>query len=275
MLDGSVAPGAPDKARSVSTMSRASQASAVPGPPPGRGLPLRTGDVHGVARRRAPVAPAARSRVGLGVGAGFLVLLAVGVLGFAAWQLARPSPGRLPPSIAPSVAQSPPALSDVPVHPGDGAATLPPPPAPTPVPEPERVIVAAAAPPPTRAVAASRPAPSAPEPVVVEPAPVVPAPAPVVRAVAPPEAPAPHAADGLLTISSMPRAQVMIDGEYVRYTPLFQHTVASGSHTVVLVAEDGRRKTFKIDVPAGAEMRRIWLFDEEKWSEAGRVSEER
>lgn len=83
---------------------------------------------------------------------------------------------------------------------------------------------------------------------------------------------APAAADaavgeGSLSLGSTPKAQVMIDGAYVRYTPIFQYNLASGSHSVVLVADDGRRKSFRVDVVAGQEARRIWLFDEDRWAD--------
>jgi diacylglycerol kinase family enzyme len=81
-------------------------------------------------------------------------------------------------------------------------------------------------------------------------------------------APKPSHANGSLTISSMPRAQVMIDGEYVRVTPIFQHSVTAGTHTVLLVTEDGRRKSFRVEVSADHETRKIWLFDEDRWSES-------
>ncbi|MFN7147562.1 MAG: PEGA domain-containing protein, partial [Myxococcota bacterium] len=103
-------------------------------------------------------------------------------------------------------------------------------------------------------------------PVRIAPATEPPATAPAAT-LSPTPAPEAKRATGLLTISSMPRAQVMIDGQYVRYTPLFQHVVPAGSHSVVLVAEDGRRKSFKVEVGADTETRRIWLFDEDKWSE--------
>jgi hypothetical protein len=35
---------------------------------------------------------------------------------------------------------------------------------------------------------------------------------------------------------------------------------------VLLVTSDNRRKTFRVDVPAGGEVRRIWLFDEDDWA---------
>lgn len=84
----------------------------------------------------------------------------------------------------------------------------------------------------------------------------------------PPVASAPTAgATGTLTISSVPRAQVILDGIPVRWVPLFQHPLKAGSHTVTLVTEDGRRTTFKVDVKAGTETRRIWNFELGQWAD--------
>lgn len=73
--------------------------------------------------------------------------------------------------------------------------------------------------------------------------------------------------DGLLTVSSLPRSLVYIDGVEIRNTPVYQQKLPVGTHTVLLLAEDGRRKSFRVDVRGGAEVRRVWLFDEERWTE--------
>lgn len=78
-------------------------------------------------------------------------------------------------------------------------------------------------------------------------------------------APDARTGEGLLTIGSDPRAQVMVNGQYVRYTPVFKHPIAAGTHTVLLVAEDGRRKSFKVTVEPNEETRKIWHFDEDRW----------
>jgi hypothetical protein len=78
-------------------------------------------------------------------------------------------------------------------------------------------------------------------------------------------APDARTGEGLLTIGSDPRAQVMVNGQYVRYTPVFEYAIAAGTHTVLLVAEDGRRKSFKVTVEPNEETRKIWLFDEDRW----------
>lgn len=67
---------------------------------------------------------------------------------------------------------------------------------------------------------------------------------------------------GTLTISSIPRAQAIIDGRFVRYTPVFQHDVEAGTRTVTLITDDGRRTTFSVDVAGGVDARRVWSFDE-------------
>ncbi|MFZ5481925.1 MAG: protein kinase domain-containing protein [Myxococcota bacterium] len=293
-LDGSVAAGAAEKPRSVDTMSRGSGAR-----PGGPGLPIHTGDAHGPARpsRAEPrsLTGANAAKVGVGLGAAALIGVSVLVMAFAGWTLWQGKPRR-----AETVAQADPVEQRANEMLGEIAAGAEPVAAAEP-PAPEASAPAAEAPPAPQAAAPASPDPTTraegradERPVAkadtkakaasaaVPAAPVEPPPEPVVVVVAeePPvriaptrtaepaaTATAPKKGEGILTISSMPRAQVMIDGQYVRFTPLFQHTVAAGSHTVVLVAEDGRRKTFKVDVPANGQVKRIWLFDEERWSD--------
>jgi hypothetical protein len=64
-----------------------------------------------------------------------------------------------------------------------------------------------------------------------------------------------------LTISSEPRAQVLIDGVFVRYTPLYRYRCEPGPHTVTLVVDDGRRTTFRLEVAEGEQLRRVWSFE--------------
>jgi hypothetical protein len=59
----------------------------------------------------------------------------------------------------------------------------------------------------------------------------------------------------------VPKAQVIIDGRFVRSSPLFRHEAVAGTRTVTLIAEDGRRTTFQVDVPEGGEVRRVWSFE--------------
>ena len=72
---------------------------------------------------------------------------------------------------------------------------------------------------------------------------------------------------GMLTVSSLPRSKVVVDGQFVRYTPLFQYELAAGSHSVSLETDDGRRTRFKVDVPTNGEVRRIWHFETGQWVE--------
>ncbi len=67
---------------------------------------------------------------------------------------------------------------------------------------------------------------------------------------------------GRVTIAAaQPGFEVYIDGEYIRTGPLARYEVPSGSRVVTLVATDGRRKTFVVDVPVDGEVRRLWDFD--------------
>ena len=54
----------------------------------------------------------------------------------------------------------------------------------------------------------------------------------------------------------------MVDGRFIRYTPLFQHDVAAGDRVVTLITDDGSRTTFTVSVPDGGNARRIWSFEE-------------
>lgn len=99
---------------------------------------------------------------------------------------------------------------------------------------------------------------------------VEPVKAPVVRVAEPRvvKVPAePKGAPGLLTVSSLPKAKVSVDGKVVGQTPLYQYTLSAGSHKVVLTAEDGRSKSFSLNVSPGEESRRIWHFEREEWVE--------
>ena len=98
-----------------------------------------------------------------------------------------------------------------------------------------------------------------------DPVPVAaPAPEPVVTPAPEETAPKERVAaqgKGILTISAIPRAQVIVDGRYVRYSPLFRYEVEAGARVVNLITDDGRRTTFSIDVPDGGEARRVWSFE--------------
>jgi hypothetical protein len=69
----------------------------------------------------------------------------------------------------------------------------------------------------------------------------------------------------VVTISSIPRARVSIDGEFVRTTPVFRHTIKAGAREVRLQTDDGRSHTFTLDVRDGADINRVWSFETDGW----------
>lgn len=117
------------------------------------------------------------------------------------------------------------------------------------------------------------PPPSSPLPPPTTPKPRPAATSPTRSSTAPPVAvPVPAAPEvaaepGLVTISSLPRASVTVDGRYLRHTPLFRERLPAGPHQVVLESEDGRRFQFTLEVPAGTEIRKVWDFNEGRWVE--------
>jgi serine/threonine-protein kinase len=90
----------------------------------------------------------------------------------------------------------------------------------------------------------------------VEPPPPTPSPAPVARR--PPRPPA--AKPGKLFINANPWATIYVDGKKVGPTPIVDHTLSAGSHTIRAVAEDGRTRSLRIEVPPGGEVRKkvVW-----------------
>jgi len=95
--------------------------------------------------------------------------------------------------------------------------------------------------------------------------------APAVEAVTEPEAAAPSGppidvdGEGRVTISSLPKAKVYIDGEFVRNTPLFRHMVSAGARNVELRTADGRSHQFRLNVRDGANINRVWSFEESRF----------
>jgi serine/threonine protein kinase len=170
--------------------------------------------------------------------AGFFTVVALAVIGFTAWRLVQ-----RPPVVAPAPAP----LSAAPVPPaptGGDAGSLA-----QPIEEP----------PPTPA------APPKPEPARPRPVPA-PAPAPV-QAPAPAPAPRPAPAEvqggvGRITISSIPKSRVTVDGRFIRESPLYEYELESGAHVVVLETADGQRRSFKIDVLPGQTLRKTWSFED-------------
>ncbi len=133
-------------------------------------------------------------------------------------------------------------------------------PAPRPAPAPKQVEAAPAVDPPVQAPT-PEPQPDHASSTVSEPAPSVSEPTP------PASGGSDAVDDGLLTVSSLPRAQVSVDGQFVGWAPILQHALEPGSHTVTLVADDGRRYTFRVTLEAGQEVRKVWHFDRSTWVE--------
>ena len=70
---------------------------------------------------------------------------------------------------------------------------------------------------------------------------------------------------GMITISAKQPAEVYVDGQFIRKTPLVRREFPAGRHMVTIVATDGRRKQFEIDLKAGEDLRRVWDFDRAEW----------
>ena len=187
------------------------------------------------------------------------VVIALAIIGFTGWRIASTRVVEGPAVIQPVEAL--PAPEQVPAPSGSEAT----PPAPDPAPE---------------AVPESEPEPEPePEPAAVPepPPPPKPKPKPPPRRAAPPPERAPAASEtreptsaertgtGLLTISSIPKAQVIVDGKFIRNSPLYRFGVPSGTRVVTLIDTEGRRKTFSVSVPASGEVRRVWSFEEDRF----------
>ena len=66
-------------------------------------------------------------------------------------------------------------------------------------------------------------------------------------------------ATGFVSIDSVPWAQLYIDGKRVGMTPYIHKTAAAGKREVKAVLEDGRTRTFTVNVPAGREAAPVTL----------------
>jgi hypothetical protein len=224
------------------------------------------------------------------VGAGTVAMMTVGVLALGVAAVVglgaitgHASPDSetvttLPPTPVPDLA--PPAADEPPGPAGEGApgedrpapiALRGQPPAPPPQRAPSRPSPGRL--PPSSTVAAP---PSTPSPTTV----VVPKPPdeaqfvvvhkvdpdPPPAATTPPPKPPPAApavvGTGRVTLSALPGAfEIWIDGKFVKSGAMARTEIPAGKHTIVLFAADGRRKEFELDVPVGADVKRIWDFD--------------
>ncbi|MDG1480197.1 MAG: protein kinase [Myxococcota bacterium] len=224
------------------------------------GLPLRVGDVH----RPEPIAPLpdyhTRSSTGLvkqiqAILAALFIGAALGIVGFTAWRVIAGGPSTPEAPALPVVIEPPKEPADLAPEPAvEGAA-------------PERI----SAPPPVvrNPVEAAPPkTPTAPSPASpIQEVPAVSEAEPVVEDI-PEEQPTSTssvATRGLLTVGAIPRAQVLIDGSFIRYTPLFEYQISTGSHTVTLISETGERTSFTVGVLEDQEVRRIWSFEDNDW----------
>jgi serine/threonine-protein kinase len=85
-----------------------------------------------------------------------------------------------------------------------------------------------------------------------------------------PAAQAPPAADvdpatlSSVTIDARQAAEVYIEGRFVAAAPA-RTTLAPGRYTVSIVATDGRRRTFDLEVASGEKVKRTWDFDRLEW----------
>jgi hypothetical protein len=70
---------------------------------------------------------------------------------------------------------------------------------------------------------------------------------------------------GFLTIGARQDAEVYLDGEFVRTSPIYHYEASPGVHVVTIQALDGRRKTFEVTVEGGLESRHVWDFDRGEW----------
>ncbi len=99
------------------------------------------------------------------------------------------------------------------------------------------------------------------------PAPVEPAPVQPLNAGPPPPVAAQTAPGvGLITVSSLPRSKVFVDGVFVRFTPLFRAELPAGTHTLELRTEAGEVHSFTVDVVSGKVLTRVWSFDQGAWT---------
>jgi serine/threonine-protein kinase len=120
-----------------------------------------------------------------------------------------------------------------------------------PDPEPEPVTVKIV----RRAEPEPEPAPDDDDDAVAEPPPPDEA-----RAVPPP----PEGDEGTLVVDARQPAEVYIGGQYVAQAPVRQH-LPPGRYAVALIANDGRRRTFQVQVEAGEVVDRTWDFDRMEW----------
>jgi hypothetical protein len=63
-----------------------------------------------------------------------------------------------------------------------------------------------------------------------------------------PVKPPPKPLPGYLSVSTRPWSEVHVDGRKVGYSPILNHKLPAGSHTVTLLSADGHRKDIQVDI---------------------------
>jgi serine/threonine protein kinase len=117
-----------------------------------------------------------------------------------------------------------------------------------------------------RAVPTPSSEPPATVPVAAPPVAAPPVAAPPVAAPPPEPSSAQTAAGfGLLTVSSLPRSKVFVDGKFVRFTPLFRSQLPAGTHQVELRTEQGEVHRFTVEISQGKVINRVWSFNQGAW----------
>jgi len=77
-------------------------------------------------------------------------------------------------------------------------------------------------------------------------------------------APAPQGPTSPVLIDARQAAEVYIDGRFVAATPAHAD-LSPGRYTVSIVASDGRRRTFDLEVEEGDKVKKTWDFDRMEW----------
>lgn len=74
----------------------------------------------------------------------------------------------------------------------------------------------------------------------------------------------PDAENGLLLVDAKQEAEIYVSGQFVSVAPL-KRKLPPGRYAVSIVSVDGRRRTFEVEVEAGAKVRRVWDFERNAW----------
>ena len=183
------------------------------------------------------------------------VAIALAIIGFTGWRILSTNTPAEPAVIPAAAPMGEPAPTPDPS--AESLGSIEDDPAHTPKPE----AVEPAAKPKPKPKKAPEPAPPK---RASAPAPKPPAPAPPAPKAAEAAAPAP-VGRGKLTISSIPKAQVIVDGKFIRNSPLYRFDVQAGTRVITLIDPEGRRKTFSVSVPNSGEVRRVWSFEENRF----------